>query len=94
MARKTARGAGPGNKSADELMRYLAAEMERHPTAEALNDQVLIPFIAALEKIANARGYVLNIYGESSNLVISSEEHAEQIYYLVDQYLDVNVTSE
>lgn len=81
---------GSGNRSADELMHYLAGEMERHQTAEALNDNVLIPFMAALEKVAEARGYVLNIYGEQSNLVFTSDEHAEQIYHLVEGYLDDN----
>ena len=85
---------GTGKRTADELMRYLAGEMERHDTAEALNDNVLIPFMAALEKIAEARGYVLNIYGEQSNLMFTSEEHAEQIYHLVENYLDGNAASE
>jgi hypothetical protein len=81
---------GSGKRSANELMHYLAEEMEHHKTAEALNDNVLIPFMAALEKVAEARGYVLNIYGEQSNLVFTSDEHAEQIYHLVESYLDDN----
>jgi len=97
MSRKPSRGPKSAPKSVaekrspDELMRYLAEEMERHSTAESLNDKVLIPFMAALEKIADARGYVLNIYGEKSNLVFTSDEHAEQIYYLIEHYLDESV---
>jgi len=84
----------PSKRSPDELMRFLANEMEHQPTAEALNDNVLIPFMAALEKISEARGYVLNVYGEKSNLVFTSEEHAEQIYYLIEQYLEGNAEPE
>jgi len=81
---------GAGKDSPEALMHYLANEMESHSSAEALNDNVLIPFMAALEKIADARGYVLNIYGEKSNLVFTNEEHVEAIYELVEEYLDVN----
>jgi len=96
MSRKKPRavGAKSDKRSADELMRYLANEMEHHRSAESLNDNVLIPFMAALEKIAEARGYVLNIYGEKSNLVFTSEEHAEQIYYLIENYLEGNADHE
>ncbi len=92
MSKKNPRGpkGGSGKNAPDELMRYLANEMEQCNTADALNDNVLIPFMAALEKIADARGYVLNIYGEQSNLVFTSDEHAEQIYHLVEGYLDDN----
>ncbi len=46
-------------------MRDLFKRMEAEKTAEALNDNVIIPFAAALEEICRARGYVLNIYGEA-----------------------------
>jgi len=40
-------------------MRYLADEMERQKDAESLNDNVIVPFIAALETVCEARGLVL-----------------------------------
>jgi len=58
------------------------------PDAETLNDQVLTPFVTALEKITAARGYVLNIQGTYSNLVITNQDDAEVIYNLVEDYLD------
>ena len=73
----------------DALMRLLAERMEACPDAENLNDQVIMPFIAALETVCGARGYVLNIYGETSNLVFTGDEvEAEAIYTLVERYLD------
>jgi hypothetical protein len=30
----------------------------------------------------------MNIYGESSNIVVSAPEDAETIYHLVEEYLD------
>ena len=73
----------------DALMRLLAERMEACPDAVNLNDQVIMPFIAALETVCGARGYVLNIYGETSNLVFTGDEAgAEAIYTLVEGYLD------
>jgi len=69
-------------------MRYLADEMERQKDAESLNDNVIVPFIAALETVCEARGYVLNIYGEKINLAFTDESDAEQIYRLIEAYLD------
>ena len=72
----------------DALMRLLAERMEACSDAENLNDQVIMPFIAALETVCGARGYVLNIYGETSNLIFTGDEaEAEAIYTLVEQYL-------
>jgi len=72
----------------EELMRLLHARMEAEKTAEGLNDNVIIPFIAALEDVCEARGYALNIYGERSNVVFSgSDADAEAIYRLVEDYL-------
>jgi len=90
MSRKKTRGpkSGSGKESPEALMQYLANEMEKNDSAEALNDNVLIPFMVALEQVADARGYVLNIYGEKSNLVFTNEEHVEAIYELVEGYLD------
>ena len=48
---------------AQALMRQLFLKMEAEKTAEGLNDNVIIPFAAALEEVCEARGYVLNIFG-------------------------------
>jgi len=45
--------------------------------------------MAALETVCGARGYLLNIYGDTSNLVFTGDEaDAETIYALVENYLD------
>lgn len=81
-----------GKKSAggaDDLMRLLAERMEACPNAERLNDEVLIPFAAALETVCGARGYILNIYGETSNIVFSGDpDDAETLYRMIDDYLE------
>ena len=70
-------------------MRALHQMMEGEAGAQSLNDNVITPFAAALEEICAARGYVLNIYGETSNIVFSgAEEDAEAIYQLVEDYLN------
>ena len=73
MGRKKREKGADGVGCADVFMRQLAERMEACPDAESLNDQVLIPFAAALENICGARGYVLNIYGETSNIVFSGD---------------------
>lgn len=78
----------PAGAKPEKLQEEFLAQMAEHKTAEALNDKLIAPFIAALETICAERGYLLNIYGESSNLVFSSEEDAEAIYGLVEQYFD------
>ena len=76
-------------KPADDLRRLLRERMEACPTAEALNDRVILPFVQALEDVCGARGYVLNIYGEQANLVFTGDEDAaEDIYAMVESYLD------
>jgi hypothetical protein len=76
-------------KPADDLRRLLLERMEGCPTAEALNDRVILPFIQALEDVCGARGYVLNIYGEQANLTFTGDEDAaEEIYALIESYLD------
>ena len=76
------------NGGAEALMRLLHERMENEDSAEKLNDNVIIPFVAALEEICAARGYVLNIYGEKSNIVFSGDEtDTEAIYHLVEDYL-------
>ena len=71
-----------------QLMRSLSKLMEKCDTADALNDNVIVPFIAALESVCGARGYVLNIYGEKSNVVLTNEADAPAIYELIEEYLD------
>ncbi len=62
--------------------------MEAEKTAEGLNDNVIIPFAAALEEVCGARGYVLNIFGDKSNIVFTGNEaDAEAIYKLIEDYL-------
>lgn len=76
------------NAAAEELMRMLFEKMEGENTAESLNDNVIIPFAAALEEVCQARGYRLNIHGEKSNIVFSGDEaDAEAIYKIVEDYL-------
>ena len=63
-----------GKKNAKALMRDLFARMEAAPDAQSLNDDVIIPFAAALEEVCEARGYILNIFGEKSNIVFSGDD--------------------
>ncbi|MBT7145640.1 MAG: hypothetical protein HN893_01920, partial [Rhodospirillales bacterium] len=64
----------------DTFMTDMISRMEDCPTAESLNDEIILPFALALEKVCSARGYLMNIYGEKSNVVVSTEEDAETIY--------------
>lgn len=74
---------------AEALMRLLHERMENEDSAEKLNENVIVPFTAALEEICAARGYILNIYGESSNIVFSGDEAtAEAIFHMVEDYLN------
>ena len=92
MGRKKREKGADGAGNADVFMRQLAERMEACPDAESLNDQVLIPFAAALENVCGARGYVLNIYGETSNIVFSGDpDDAEALYSLIDDYLESRV---
>lgn len=69
-------------------MLSLFEKMEAEKTAEGLNDNVIIPFAAALEEVCGARGYVLNIFGDNSNIVFTGNEaDARAIYDLVEDYL-------
>ena len=80
--------------NADTLMHLLAERMEACKDAESLNDEVIIPFVAALESVCGARGYVLNIYGEQSNIVFTGDPgDAEAIYHQVERFLN-NKSSE
>lgn len=79
----------PGKSDPDQFMRDLIRRMDDCKTAERLNDEVLMPFVLALEKVCGARGYVMNIYGETANLVFSGNaEDAEAIYQIVEAYMD------
>ncbi len=60
-------------ESPEDLMRSLFERMEATEDAQSLNDNVIIPFTAALEEICAARGYVLNIHGEKSNIVFTDD---------------------
>ena len=85
---KSRKKRGKHPEGPEALMRDLFKRMEAERTAEALNDNVISPFAAALEEICRARGYVLNIYGEASNIVFAGdEEDTEAIYRLVEDYL-------
>ena len=76
------------SKGAEALMKDLFRRMEAEKTAQSLNDNVIIPFAAALEEVCEARGYILNIFGEKSNIVFTGDEaDARAIYALVEEYL-------
>lgn len=79
-------GRSKGKGSAKSLREDLLARMAQYSDAESLNDNVITPFISALEAVCVDRGYVLNIYGEGSNLVISSPDDASVIFQLVEDY--------
>ena len=73
----------------DALMRLLAERMETCPNVESLNDQVITPYIEALEVDCKARGYVLNIFGETSNLIFTGDDVDRSANYtLVENNLD------
>lgn len=86
------KGSAPRPKSGndpDAFMRELIERMDACDTAERLNDEVMMPFALALEKVCGARGYVMNIYGETSNIVFTgSTDDAEAIYQIVEAYMD------
>lgn len=80
---------GGGKSDSDQFMRDLIRRMDGCETAERLNNEVLMPFVLALEKVCGARGYVMNIYGETANLVFTGKsEDAEAIYQIVEAYMD------
>ena len=77
-----------GSKGPSSFVSDLVNRMENCPTAEDLNTQVITPFIQALVTVCDARGYVLNIYGENCNLAITPDDHAESVYQLIEAYFD------
>lgn len=87
-----AQGAQHGKSDPDAFMRELIRRMDACETAEKLNEEVLMPFVLALEKVCGARGYVMNIYGETANIVFSGDtDNAEAIYQIVEAYMDDQV---
>jgi len=78
----------PNKTTPDDVMAELIARMDKCPNAEALNDDIIMPFILALENVCEARGYLMNIYGESSNIAVTTPDDAETIYHLIEGYLD------
>tara|TARA_B100000427_G_scaffold157229_1_gene130541 strand:- start:102 stop:383 length:282 start_codon:yes stop_codon:yes gene_type:complete len=77
-------GPWAGNK----LENMLSESMGACPDAESLNNEVLIPFATALERICGKRGYVLNIYGETSNIIFTGDpDDSEEIYMMIENYL-------
>lgn len=77
-----------GHPPSTAFLDDLNGRMENCPTAEQLNTEVITPFIQALVNVCDARGYVLNIYGEHCNLAITPEDHAEDLFQLIESYLD------
>ena len=77
-----------GRKPSDANIEKLIARMDSCPDAESLNDRVITPFVSALETVCRARGYMLNIYGENTNLTVGAEQDVETIYHLIEEYLD------
>lgn len=88
MAQGKSRGKpkGRAKNDAKKLQEEMVARMAQYSDAESLNDNVITPFVAALETVCIDRGYVLNIYGEGSNLVISTPDDASVIFQLVEDY--------
>ncbi len=81
-------GDGKGRKKSDSLTGDLQNLMEKCPSAESLNAEVIMPFVQALVTVCDARGYVFNIYGDHCNIAVTPEAHAEPLYRLIDSYLD------
>ena len=71
-----------------KLEKDLFKRMADCSTAEALNDEVIVPFVQAFEAICADRGYVMNIFGDRSNLVVTPEGHADVLYQMIEAYLD------
>lgn len=86
--KKQRRGTG------DQFTRELIERMEQCPNAESLNRNVLMPFVSALEAVCEARGYMLNIYGEKSNIVFTNDDYAPVIYDMVEAFLDAQEEEE
>ena len=73
---------------ANNFTKKLLSRMEECPDAESLNNEVFIPFATALEAVCGARGYVLNIYGETSNIIFTGDpDDAEEIFRFTESYL-------
>tara|TARA_R110001606_G_scaffold251461_1_gene399453 strand:- start:92 stop:406 length:315 start_codon:yes stop_codon:yes gene_type:complete len=90
MAKRRRGGKADARNFGDEMLERMA----QYDNAESLNDNIITPFAAALEKVCSDRGYVLNVYGESSNLVVSNDEDAEAIFQLVEEYFEAREAEE
>ncbi len=84
--KRTPKGKSKGKGGAKGLREELLARMAACPDAETLNNTVITPFAAALEAVCAERGYVLNIYGAGSNLIVSTEDDAAEIFEMVENY--------
>ena len=80
------KGRAKGKRNVKSLREDLLARMAQYSNAETLNENVITPFVSALETVCADRGYVLNIYGQGSNLVISTPDDASVIFQLVEDY--------
>jgi|GEM_PF-649627 len=78
-----------GAPKSESAVANLIKGMDGLKTADALNDKAIQPFIKALEDICRARGYVMNIYTDGANLIVTGDsESSEAVYEIVDNYLD------
>ena len=93
MVKKKRYAEGIKSLSPKDPLKGIIQKMADCGTIDALNDDIIIPFITALESVCKARGYIINIYGKNSNLIISSPDDAESIYHLVEEYLDFSHNS-
>lgn len=72
-----------------DLRQMLRERIAACRTVEDLNDRVISPFVQEVEAACRERGYIINIYGEQSNLAFTGDEQAaEEIYALIEDYLD------
>jgi len=72
-----------------DLRQLLRERIAACRTVEELNDRVISPFVQEVEAACRERGYIINIYGEQSNLAFTGDEQsAEEIYALIEDYLD------
>jgi len=75
-------------KNESDATRSIIQDMNKYKNAEDLNENIIKPFINALSEVCNHRGYILNIYGNNCNLAITPENHAENLFRIINKYLD------
>ena len=84
-----------GPPKSQSAVANLIKGMDGLKTAEALNDKAIQPFLTALEDICRARGYVMNIYTDGANLIVTGDsESSEAVYEIVDNFLDARGVGE